>query len=171
MFEKLIDIMVMIWEWLLPFQVVDSYERGVILRFGKFNREIGPGFRWLWPLGIESARVDTVVLTTSYLDVQSLTSMDGKSVAIAGIITYDIKNISRYLLEVDEPEDVIHNIVYGCISKNIERHEWQELLSEEFNEAVYTDALYQCMSRVGVRIIEIQWSDKSTARNLRLWND
>ena len=70
-----------IWSILGLFQfwtIVDQYERGVVLRLGKYLRTIEPGFHWLLPLGIDRAILHEVILTTRQLDEQSLTTYDGK---------------------------------------------------------------------------------------------
>lgn len=33
--------------------VLDEYEAGVMLRFGRFHHELGPGWHWRWPMHVD----------------------------------------------------------------------------------------------------------------------
>ncbi len=112
MFDRIFDFIESVWEWLIPFVVIDAYEEGVVLRFGKFKRVVKPGLRWVWPLGVEVVKFETVVRQTAYLDPQSLTSKDGKSVTISGIVTFCITDIRKFLLDIDEGEADMGNMIY-----------------------------------------------------------
>jgi len=171
MFDRLFDFIADVWEWLIPWVIIDQYEQGVVLRFGKFVRVVNPGLRFLWPLGIEACKYETVVRQTTYLDPQSLTTKDGKSVTVAGIIIWTITDIRKFLLDIEDGEDDMSNMVYGIISDCVEDTKWEEIKKTIFNCRVFGKAQKECNDYCGVNIIAIKWSDKATARNLRLWND
>ena len=171
MFDRIFDFISDAWEWLIPWVIIDQYEQGVVLFLGKYTRVVNPGLCFIWPFGIESVKYETVVRQTSYLDPQSLTTKDGKSVTVAGIIIYKIIDIRKFLLDIDEGEDDMNNIVYGIISDCIENSEWKSIRRSLFNYSVFEQAQKECFDYCGVEILAVKWSDKATARNLRLWND
>ncbi|RLA25669.1 MAG: hypothetical protein DRQ63_09375 [Gammaproteobacteria bacterium] len=171
MFDRIFDFIADAWEWLIPWVIIDQYEQGVVLRLGKFKRVVNPGLSFIFPFGIEEVKYETVVRQTSYLDPQSLTTKDGKSVTLAGIIIYKIIDIRKFLLDIDDGEDDMNNIVYGIISDNVERNDWGTVKRSLFNFDVFKEAQKECFDYCGVDILAIKWSDKATARNLRLWND
>jgi len=155
MFDRIFDFIADAWEWLIPWVIIDQYEQGVVLRLGKFKRVVNPGLSFIFPFGIEEVKYETVVRQTSYLDPQSLTTKDGKSVTLAGIIIYKIIDIRKFLLDIDDGEDDMNNTVKRSL----------------FNFDVFKEAQKECFDYCGVDILAIKWSDKATARNLRLWND
>jgi membrane protease subunit HflK len=171
MFDRLFDFIESVWEWLIPWVIIDAYEMGVVLRFGKFSRVIGPGLRIIWPLGIEAVKYDTVVRQTAYLDQQSLTTQDDKNITLAGIITFEIVDIRKFLLDIDEGETDMSNMVYGVISDEVEATNWKGIKGRPFNNRVLKKSREVCDEYCGVRVIHIKWSDKATARNIRLWTD
>jgi regulator of protease activity HflC (stomatin/prohibitin superfamily) len=171
MFDRLFDLIADAWEWLIPWVIIDVYELGVVLRWGMPKRVIGGGLHFVWPLGIEVVKYDTVVRQTSPLDVQSVTSLDDKPVTIAGIIIFTIENIKRFLLEIDDGEADMNNIVYGIITEFVETTNWLEIKTPEFNERVFAEVKRQCNEYCGVNVLAIKWSDKAIARNIRLWNE
>lgn len=171
MFNRLFDFIVVVWEWLIPFTVIDCYERGIVLRFGKFHHTVMPGFRWLLPFGIDSIKYETVVRQTSDLSVQSLTSKDGKPITLNAILVYEIIDIAKFLLEIDDGETDLQNMCYGVIADCVETHTWNEIRSAEFNAKVLRRCRNVSENYCGVKLIHVKWSDKTTARSIRLWND
>lgn len=166
-FELLWDLLIDIFDWLLPFEIVDQYEMGVVLRWGRYARTVGPGFRWMWPFGIEDLMTDTVVRTTSYLDVQSITSADGKPVNLNAILVYKIGNIKRWLLEVDDAEDALHDMTYGIITELAEEWLWEDIMKPRFMEEV-TAAVQEEAITWGARVEAVKLSDRVTSKSLRL---
>ena len=171
MFDRIFDFIEGIWEWLIPWVIIDPYEQGVVIRLGKFHHVVNPGLRFIFPFGIDEVKYDTVVRQTAYLDVQSLTSKDGKAVAISGIVIFKITDIRKFLLDIDDGETDMTNIVYGIITDWVEDTAWINIRGKLFNTEVYETARKQCNDYCGVTILAIKWSDKTTARGIRLWND
>jgi regulator of protease activity HflC (stomatin/prohibitin superfamily) len=171
MFDRIFDFIEAVWEWLIPWVVLDAYEQGVVLRFGKFKRVVNPGLRFIWPLGIEEVKYETVVRQTAYLDPQSVTSKDNKAITIAGIVIFEITDIRKFLLDIDEGETDMTNMVYGIITDFVEAFDWSDVRGKEFNHKVLVKCRNDCNTYCGVKIIAVKWSDKAIARNLRLWND
>ena len=168
MFERVFDLIETIWWWLMPFEVVDQYDMAVVLRWGIYSRTVGPGFRWMLPFGIEEMFEDTVVRTTSYLDVQSITSKDGMSVNIGAILVYKIGNIKRWMLEVDDAEEALHDVTYGLITELAETKSWGDIMKPEFMEEV-TELVQEEGLTWGARVEAVKLSDRANSRSLRLW--
>ena len=164
------DLIATVWQSILPVTVIDCYERGIVLRLGKPVRDLGPGLHFIIPI-VERVESETVVRQTSYLDVQSLTSADGKPVTLCAIIVYRIADLRRYLLEIDDGETDLQNIVYGLINDHAEATHWKEIRGTKFNRLLFSDCKRSADDYCGVELISIKWADKATARNLRLWND
>ena len=166
-FDHVMELLYEIWDWLIPFEIVDQYEMGVVLRWGKYSRTVGPGFRWMWPFGIEDIMTATVVRTTSYLDVQSVTSADAKPVNVNAILVYKIGNIKRWLLEVDDAEDALHDMTYGIITELVETKMWAEVMKPAFMEEV-TELVQEEAITWGARVEAVKLSDRVTSKSLRL---
>lgn len=171
MFDRIFDFIADVWEWLIPWVIMDPYEAGVVIRLGNFNRVIGPGFHLVWPLGFEEVKYETVVRQTAYLDVQSITTSDNKTACVSAIVTFIIVDIRKYLLDIDDGEGDMTNMVYGVISDEIESTTWESVRGRPFNNRVLKKSREVAEQFCGVEIVSIKWSDKTVARNLRLWND
>ena len=167
-FEKIFDLIVDIWYWLIPFEVVDQYDEGVILRWGVFNRKVTGGFRWMWPFGIEALLKDTVVRTTSYLEVQSLTTKCGRPVQVTPILVYKIGNIKRWLLEVDDAEEALHDITYGIMNDLVTETRLEDILKDDFMDEVLAQVRDEGVTW-GARVEAVKLADRQSGKSYRLW--
>lgn len=168
MAERLFDLLIEIRDWFIPVFVVDEFEAGVVLRFGKYHRTVGPGLHWLWPCSIEEEITTTVVRRTSYCDVQSITSADGKSVNSSPIIIYRIGNVKRWLLEVDDAEEALNDVTYGLNDALACESKWDDIHTPDY--ALQLTALVKEEGTSwGARVEEVKFADRSQSKSLRLW--
>lgn len=148
--------------------VIDPYEEAVVLRLGKYNRTVGAGWHFVIPFSIEEIMKDTVVRTTSYLEVQSITSADGLPVNLNAVIVYKIGNIKRWLLEVDDAETAIQDMTYGIITELAEEWLWEDIMAPRFMQEV-TTRVHQEAVTWGARVEAVKLSDRTQSKSLRLW--
>lgn len=168
MFDKLIDVLVSIADQFRFFQVIREFERGVVLRFGKFSRSLEPGFHWILPFSIENVVLDNVVPRTVNLGAQALTTKDGKNVVVSGVVTAAIRDIEKALLEVESVDDAIKDSCYATIAALISAATWDEIRSEEFVDRL-TKACRKQAWKYGVEITRVQLSDIALAKALRVY--
>lgn len=166
MFDKLIDVLLQCIGLFRPWHVIEQYERGVVLRFGKFNREIGPGFHPIIPFSAEIVWSDNVVPTTTTLDSQSLTTSDGVPVVATGVITWEIVDIRKFLLEVEGREVVLQGSAYGCISETIEGNPWGASGSSRAKEI--EKKIRRRAKKFGARVLKFEFKDFARARPYRI---
>lgn len=131
MFDRLIDFIAGFGEALLPLTIVSAYEKGVILRVGKFNRVVEPGLHLMIPF-MERIIKDNVVLRTTDLSPQSLATLDDKTVTIRLIATWRITDIKKALLEVEGIDDVLKDTFYASAGEYIQKHTFAEISQQGF---------------------------------------
>src|ERR1035441_3346836 len=102
MFDKLIDLIVSFIHIFYFSCITYSYQRGVILRWGRPNRVVGPGFHWHWPFCIEHYMFANVVPETMTVGPQSLTTKDNRSVVLSTVVTFLVEDVQKFLLEIEE---------------------------------------------------------------------
>lgn len=126
MFDKLADLIVAFAGLFRCFVVVDEYERGVVLRWGRLTRAIGPGLRWHWPLAERALTVATVP-TTDKAPTQSFTLPNGRSLAITVTVTWRVKCAKTYLLRVYDARGVLSDCVAGALADTIQTADAESL--------------------------------------------
>lgn len=170
MLDRLIDALIQWASWFLPFAVLDAFQEGVVLRLGNYHRTLEPGFHWIIPCGIERVIDDNVVPRTVNLQAQSLTTKDGVSVVVGGVVTASIYNIRKALLEVEAVDDALRDSCLGAISQAVHASTWEQLQAEEFATEL-TKACAKQATEYGIRIKRVQMSDLARVRAIRLHVD
>jgi regulator of protease activity HflC (stomatin/prohibitin superfamily) len=170
MFDKLIDIVVDFAGLFCPFAVIEEYERGIVLTFGRYrDRTLEPGFHWIWPLGIDKVISDNVVSRTNNLSTQTLTTGDGQPIQLSAMIRWRIKDIVKMSLEVEDADTVLRDVTYGEIAQAVRTHTWDFVQSPEWIERV-RKAAQKRGRKWGMEIEEVQLTDISKTKVIRLIN-
>ena len=173
-FKVLFDILVMIVDWLVPFTVVDQWERGLVLTWGKprkvFWRRspvLKPGFHFVWPFKIERVVTEDVYDKVAMMPPQSLTTADGVGVAITPIVLYRVKNLRKVILKSGGHEEAIVDAVAGVIGENVMGVKWSDLTTEEFR-ATLKQSADERASHWGVEVLDVRFRDLVRTRTYRL---
>lgn len=169
MFDRLVELALQCIGLLIPFVVVNDFERGVVLRCGKFHRELEPGFHWKIPFDVDVIYHDNVVPRTINLKAQSLCTQDGKSIVLGGVVTAKIVDIRKALLEVETIDNVLEDSCYGAIAQCVASHPWDVIRTEAFGE-ILTKACRKRAWKYGTEIMSVQVGDLAPSRALRLYN-
>jgi len=166
MLDKLIEILHAIWGSLLPFVVFAPYQAGVLIRLGKFERELGPGFHWVIPFADRLVYENTVP-RTSRVHSLATTTKDGKTVGLEAVITWRIKDLQKSLLEVNDLKDAIEDSCAGIIGTELSNALWEDILQGRMVEQL-TAACRKNGWRWGVEIMRVQLTGVAPVKNIRL---
>lgn len=167
MFDRLFDIVIQFLDLFKPFKVINEFERGVVLRLGKYQRTVEPGFHWILPFNIDKVLVDKVVPRTVNLGAQGLTTLDGKSITVSAVVTAQLRDVRRALLEVEHVDEALMDSCYATIGDLIVAHDWDTVRTPEFTDTV-TKACRKQAWRYGVEILKIQFADRTPTKAIRL---
>ena len=177
MFDKLVDLLIELLRSLRFCTVVRAYQRGVVLRFGRFHREIDPGYHWLIPVYIDEPIAVNVVPETMLIGPQSLTTKDGVSLVITTVVTFSIEDVRKFLLEIEGAHQVIEDSAFGIVARFIMGHtgpgaridpaggSWKARRRRQRNRE--GGPLVQA-KKYGVAVINVQICDFTQSRSYRI---
>lgn len=169
MLDRIVDFLQSIVTNFQFWAVVYHYEKGVLLRFGKFNRVLEPGVHWCIPFHIDHVMVDNVVTRTVHLGAQSLTTRDGKSIVVSAIVTMSIADIHKALLEVESIEHAMMDSCYAAVANHVDASTWEMLHGEEAFKTL-TRECKRAGKRYGLEIERVQLADLAVCRTYRMIN-
>jgi regulator of protease activity HflC (stomatin/prohibitin superfamily) len=162
MFDKLLDLLIEMWDTVKPFEIIRVYERGVRLRGGEYVATLGPGFYGKIPLW-DTIHTDNVVTRTKNMSARGLFTADGKTVQVQGILRFRISDIKKALLDVEGVDDATRDISYLVIADAVSRATYEQLRSPEFAETL-TKAARKRGWRYGIEVEELGLSGVSPAK-------
>jgi regulator of protease activity HflC (stomatin/prohibitin superfamily) len=111
-------------------KILDQWERGVVLRLGRFKRQIGPGLFWIIPLIDRLVRrVDQRVITTSFMAEKALTR-DTVPVNVDAVLFWHVWDAEKATLQVADYEAAVSWAAQTALRDMIGRTMLAALLSE-----------------------------------------
>lgn len=167
MLDRLVDILAS-WVDLLRFvAIVNEYEAGVVLRFGVRHRPAAPGLHFFWPFGIESLHHHPIVVDTQELGEQSLTTKDGRSVSLTGVVTFRVVDVEAALLRVQGERQALVDSGVGVIGVQVLASTWVEVISEDFWNDV-TIKVRRKARRYGIYVEQVTFRDLCASKTFRI---
>ena len=171
MFNYLIETLVNVADWFRFWIVVDQYEAGIVLRLGKFNREIGPGFHLKWFI-FEDEMIARTSITTIELRPQSLYTKDGVSVVINAIVKYAITNPKPFLLDIWDATDVLRDVSMGSLRLTLKDINYDDILQGDTSvEDVCIKLIRAEVNQYGFKIHKVTLTDIGKFKTIRLLQD
>lgn len=171
MFDRIFDFLEAVWDLFAVWTIVDEWEEGVVLRFGKFNRAVEPGRRWIWPFAIEEVMTHSIKTTTRNLETQVLTTADKRSIVMGLVLKYRVTDIQTFLLEIGDDDthgdEVLVDMAYGMLSWQVQQTRWEDITEPQFAHDV-REKIRRRSHRLGIEVEELWVTDCSSARTLRL---
>ena len=162
----IVGIVVVAFLLLAPaIKIVNQYERGVVLRFGKFVGTRDPGLRFIIPYVDRMYRVDTRVVTMD-VSAQEVITKDNVTVKVDAVVYMRVVNADDAILNVENFAKATSLISQTTLRSVLGQAELDELLShrDEINRSLQkivdeqTDPWGVKVSAVEVKDVELPQS-------------
>ncbi|WP_420468016.1 FtsH protease activity modulator HflK [Panacagrimonas sp.] len=111
------------------FYVVDEQERGVILRFGAYDRTSTPGVGWRAPWPIESLEHINVTRVRQVTDRQSMLTKDENIVDIELTVQYRVSSAEDFLFNVQDPDMTLQQATKSAVRETVGQSEMDFILT------------------------------------------
>ncbi len=167
MLDKLVDLLVRFGKDMLPFVIIEQWNKSVHLRFGKYIGVRNPGIHFKIPFF--DSIIETSVITQSVnLPAQTLTTLDEQGIVLKAIIRYSITDVKKFLLNVMQANDVLIDTTQGMIRDVVEITNWEDLVN--VNETI-TNEVKQYVSRWGIEVEAVTITDLGIVKAFRIFGD
>lgn len=129
-FAKLLDLIIKAWDALKPYATVYAWGHGTLMRWGRFQRVLKPGFYWKWPIAEKTISVLTAIST-----------MRGAAQTIGNrtfkwTIKYQVVDVQAYVCNIFEEENFLRDVVAGQVAEHISQGDkWENMLQRLRTEA------------------------------------
>lgn len=111
-------------------RVVDQYEKGVVLRFGKLNSIKDAGLRFIMPYGID--RMIKVDMRIETVDVprQEVITMDNVTIGVDAVVYFNVKDARQAVLDIQNYKSATVLYAQAVMRDIVGEVELDTLLSE-----------------------------------------
>lgn len=171
MFDKLLDILILIWNDVWCFNIINENEKGLRLRFGKKNKILEPGLVFKYPF-IDTIIKQYVKEDTIILPSQKLMTKDGVSITITGMVLYSVDDIEPFVLNASIPTQTVSDVAAGAISELILEMDYKEILEslEKLSHKISIAVRREC-KHWGVKLEYVKLTDITTSRSFNIFKN
>lgn len=168
-FQPLIEWIKEGWERFTPITWINHYDRGVLLRFGRWKKTLDCGLVYKIPF-IDEVLSHTVVTTTIKLSPQSLFTKDKQAIVLRAIIKYEIEDIKTFLLDVYDANDAISDMTQASIKNIAANTDFNDFVNTDLDNAI-TGLAKKEAKKWGIKITKVTLVDIGAIKSFRLLTD
>lgn len=145
----------------LTVKVIQENYRGVVMRFGKVDRILEPGLRWV-PFGGNCKEVFIGARTHSYTNLRVLDA-NGTPIIISAIVKYNIGNPENFVINANSNFDVFDRFIQDSIRSICNKVTYDSTISNKLSDTmidtINTSYLYSFgFQNIDVKIIEANYA-------------
>lgn len=151
-------LLIAIWG-VTGFYQVDSAERAIVTRFGRYVETTSDGLRWHWPWPIESRQIVNVAKNDSIEDKTRMLTADENLVDISIAVQFIRSDPLKFVFQVRSPEETLRDVSESAIREIIGQNKLEFVLGagrQEITEK--TEVLIQRMLdfyQTGIEVITV----------------
>ena len=156
-FAKLLDLIIKAWDSLKPYATVYAWGHGAIMRYGRFQRLLKPGFHCKWPIAEKKINVITAI-----------TTMRGPTQTVQGrtfrwTIKYQCVDVEAYIVNIYEEENFLRDVCTGQVAEYVAHpnDKWENMVQRLKAEA----------AEGGFKVLKIRLADDTTGLAFRMFGD
>jgi len=167
------------WLWIIPIVIVviiilanavrilKEYERGVVLRLGRFHMTKGPGLRLIIPW-IDRMTKMPIRIVTMDVPSQEVITRDNVSVKVNAVAYFRIMDAEKAFLEVEEYLQATSQIAQTTLRSVLGQAELDQLLSEREQLSVEVQTIVDKLTDPwGVKVTMMEIKDVELTEELK----
>lgn len=169
MLNKLIDVILQFLSQLMPVFIVKPYEEAVQLWMGSLQRSVGCGWYFKVPF-LHQVECASVVTDVAVFQPQYVTTLDDKTVAFKLALTYSVKDVKKFMLEVEDAETSLADTAIGTVADLFSSATWDEIRKRAW-EPDLRALLRRRAGEFGIRISRVQFATLAVVRTYGLLHE
>jgi regulator of protease activity HflC (stomatin/prohibitin superfamily) len=147
-----------------------AYLGGVLFIRGKPAKQIDRGALIYWPF-TTSLEVCPITRQVLPISAQTCSTADGKTIVLAGVLTYKVVDVSKFLADNYEADESVAEIVSSVLRDVVSEKDWSSL--QDNNRNVIDNALKRkasdLLSSYGVEVERLRITSLAPARVIQLF--
>jgi regulator of protease activity HflC (stomatin/prohibitin superfamily) len=156
-------------DYLTPVFVIKEYEAGVLLRLGRYTKDLTPGINFKWPI-IDAIHTVNKMIDTFHVAAVDITTLDGKQVSVEPIIKFEIVDSRKYLIEVNDAASNLHDITRGIIADYLTDCNWEEIKRKTTLTEIKNKLKSEC-DEMGVKVFKVYFGRIVTTRMFTVFKE
>ncbi len=169
---SILIVALVLWGGWDSVHIVDQAERGVVLRFGKYNRTLDPGINLTWPRPVETMYSVNVSNVRSIDDRGQMLTEDENIVELNFTIQYRVLEPQKFLFKVRDPEPTLKSAAESALRESLGTNRLDTILAGAGREKVARDTkkvLQETLDlyEAGIQVTEFTLRDVNVPMQVR----
>lgn len=152
-----------------PWAVIEPWEQGVRVRFGKHIKAVGPGVHFQIPF-FDAFHARDIKPRVINLPNQTVRTSDKRVLTVSAAMAYHIMDILKTYIEVFDHEESLINLAMGLVAKFVASHPAEECTVETMQVDVVKE-LRREAKKWGIEVNHLYMTDLAEVKVLRLLQD
>ena len=165
--NAIIELLRSFWRLFVWWVVIQPWEMGIRIRLGKRRTRLAPGLSFRIPY-VDAVYRQSVRLRFTTLPPQTVTTQDGKTLTLAGVLGYSIENVDLLYDTLHQAEDGLRSLAQGAVAAYVHGHDLAECRPATIEERA-ADGLV--LSRYGLSFYSLALTTYAQVRTYRIIND
>lgn len=123
-----IGVLVVLWFVISGWTLVGSQQAGVLLRFGKLERVLAPGFHVHLPGPIDRVQIVDTGRTHRLSDETRLLTGDGQLALVDYYVQYKVSDVRKFLFSARDAEESVRNAATIAMRALVGTHSLRQLM-------------------------------------------
>lgn len=160
--DKLIDLLKDLWTDFKPIIFLNDYDKGVIMRRGRFHHVLTPGINGRIPFYDEYhvALWTTDTMATAPIHI---TTTDDKTISAVPVVEFTIEDEIKYLVYTNDARSNMHDITRSAVSDYLTDCTWVECKLKRTINAITRRVADEC-KKMGVNVSRVMLTDMCISR-------
>ncbi len=159
----ILSIIGLLWLGFESFNVIDEGRRGVVLRFGSFDRMLQPGLRFRWPRPVEDVTIVDVGRVRGQQAGGNMLTQDENIISVNFDVQYQISDAEKYLFRLDRPNETLGKAAESAIRDVVGGQDMDYVLLEGRSDIAQrsTQLLQSILDKydIGLQVVKINLTD------------
>ena len=164
-------VLVLIGLLLSSYTIINARQVGVVLRFGQYERTLGPGFHFKLPQPIESVDKVEATRVRSVNDKVSMLTRDENIITVDFTVQYQVDDARKYLFSLNDPDGTIQAAAEAAVRGVIGGSNMDQILSAAGANLV--NQAQQVLQKTldgynaGLRVTEVSFQNVSPPKEVK----
>jgi Membrane protease subunits, stomatin/prohibitin homologs len=128
----------------------------------------GGGVVWYWPITTELL-LFPVVRQTTPLPSQVITTTDGKTIAVSGMLVYEVFDVEKLLAHTYDVDDTVKDIAQSALTDVLTRMTWDDIMKGQGKtlDTKLKNAAKKELEDYGVRVLKFSLTSLAPCQVIR----
>ena len=167
--DKILEFLAQFFDYLKPWVLVNTFERVVILRNGKFIKGLEPGLYFKIPF-IDNYFSCNIMADTKEYGPLAITTADGKTITLGVVIEFEIADYIKFILENNDSITNLRDLTIAECSDLLEDINWVDIKKKTTKNALKR-AVGEKVKTLGVTILDLKFTTKCESKVFRILSD